>query len=502
MDGYQMVKRLLPVFVFLTFAGIALAILGLDLRGYPFGSNDGPSLLCSYFGSQLLHPGTEKVLACTYDHQPVYFYFLKVLRWMTLDNINLLRHIHVLFWVACVLLVYLLARKRGNSFLASFVGCLYLLSSPFFLLQGLQIRMYILYLFFALVLFWFRDQTTIDRVKARAVVIIGYLTYLFIVVPVGIWDLMDVVAARGKNLLLKVKLNLLLIGLVAVKAYYVYFHRFVRRGSGDWYLKHDWFKHANELLIPVVGWPDFSLPFDDYAKAGLVAFGLVAVFFIVAFVKGEQRIKNHLLFCFTSWLLILFIRFVLRIDEVEYRYILYVTPILLFVGLEFLKNQSKLIKTIALVITLAGTGLNVYWMTHKYAPSPEVIKPYLSLRDLLQKYKPQELYTFEEYTITNYVMSYQTFLYGIHIPILEMDEYSAPYLIQGNTFALIDVFEGRGGHARIKIIEQKTGYKFESLGCVDFGHPKVCLFKIDAGHEFDKYTPEEIKRVLVPWEYP
>lgn len=486
------------IFSILGFLLISNLAIGSDILSYVFGPNDGPSILCSYFNLELLHPGLVKALACTYDHQPLYFYILKILRVISSNNLTLIRYFHLFIWIGTIQFFYYMCRKRGNGVFSSFIVSSYLLTSPLFIHQALQMRMYIIYLLIVLVLFWHRERKSSDNITFRTISILGYFNFLFTIIPVAVWDLIDIVKNKGKNIFNKLGWNSPLLILLSIKIYYLYYHRFVRRGAGLWYHSHDIWRHISDIMLQVIGWPEAQTPFLIHYIIGTIIFLTVVIFMALEYRKGFKKNRESILFCLISYIFILIIRFGFRIDEVETRYILYLTPIILLICLDFVRRNRQPVKYFALSLVLISIISNFYWIRN-YFKTGAAFNTHRDVRELISNYNPPFIYTFDEYHIANYIMAYQKFLYDIYVPILEIHEFTSHYYLHGITYGLIE--NSPIAQKRLdSMVEKGSLISYESLGCFQFGHPNVCFYKLQGSHQFDHLSEDQINKMLVPWD--
>lgn len=476
---------------------------GTDLTAYDYRYQDGSSYLCSFFDWKLFHFGRKDIIACTYDHQPFYFLFLKLVRFLSSNNLVLMRWAHQIVWFLIGLSIYRLSKKFGHSKILSALVSIATLSSPIVLEQTLQLRMYTLYLLMFLILFERRYFLDWEGKITRLWMLVSYMTFIFILLPIAFWQLSDVVKAGKKQFIKIIKDNSVLITLVSLKVIYVFYHRLGRRmWPGDlWYSTFDSWRNFQEWFNCFIGWR--YLPMDSFSIFLItIHTAILLVIVTKVYLIKNKSILSIINLCIFSYITIYCLRFILVIEEIEYRYILYTTPLLLIVSLEILKNKSKFYTYLmgAFLVTLNVTN---YTISHYFIHPIHNTKDRITkLNHFIAQEKPPYVYSLFEYRDVNYHMSYLHMFWGKSVPVFEVKDQFSAFLFTGTNYILVQSGDELGDEKRFTKLLEMTESKAEKLFCIDLQHPPVCLFKVIGEKRFDHLTTDEIKKHLIPQRTP
>ena len=487
------------VALFFFFLLIGFYSLDWNLENYKFKSNDGPSYLCSFFGWELFHFGLPNVIACTYDHQPLYFIFLKAIRFLSFDGLTLIRFFHQLIWSLCGVLLYKISRDRGHLKLISFLFSLLIFTTPFLFDLSLQIRMYTLYLLIFLILFRQRENASIDSWPIVSTVYVGYFTFIFILVPVAYWILCELNEKKFKNVIKSLKKYIPLLLLVSFKFIYVFHHRLIRREwpSVSWFNSHDIWRHLVEMVSPVAGWP-FTYALNVYDDIGLLISIILLILIILDFKSSDSKLKTISGLCIFSYSVILLLRYVFKIEEIEYRYVLYVTPLAYLLSLKYFEMGNRLVKNIYYFVFTLIIVSNISWFNRQANAQNEQFVEIDKLNKTLKQNNIKTIYTYNEYRDNNYIASYLKLFLGEEIKFLNINPAFNHFFFTGTQYLILESHNPPYELKNIKELKSSLNVSLEKFYCVDLEYPKFCLYKVKGNSRFDHLPDSEISKFLVP----
>lgn len=480
---------------------ILLFYLGFDLSKYEFMYNDGPSYFCSFFGRELFHFGSKDIIACTYDHQPFYFILLKWIRFLTRSDINLMRWLHQLIWVACGVYIYEIAINRGHNKFISVLVALAVLTSPAILIMSLQFRMYTLYLLFALILIHRRETLRWDALTTRILAFLAYLNFIFVLLPLAQWHFSDLMKSKWRSFKKIIQQNSILILLASVKVVYVAYHRVGRRPwpGYSFYETYDFYRHFQEMYNVILGWPYTNMLTLNLILVTIyttVVLGMV----LFVYLYGDVKNRSVIHFCVISYAVIFVLRFVFIIEEIEYRYILYVTPLLFITSIELVKNQRPRYQYAICIFLLLIITTNFSYGKKFIDLNPITKNEILKLHELIKKEKPRFMYSFFEYRDVNYIMSYLHMFWGENVPILEFKHSIGYELLAGINYFIVETSSKSHEPVLFREIINNTKSKAELLACLDLNYPRVCIYKIFGDQNFKNLSDDKIKQYLIPFK--
>ncbi|WP_127717718.1 glycosyltransferase family 39 protein [Halobacteriovorax sp. HLS] len=204
-------------------------VLNLNIDRHLLHGNEGYSISCAREGLKLLHPGLPEIYGCTYDHQPLYFYFLKVVKYFTGENLISLRYTSVLFSLLTIITAFFHCRRKGVSPINTFTVISSMSFFYLFFYHSLYLRMYPLFILTsALILYQVdlilnhkkRDYRLINTVQY-----IGYFSFILSFVFVPLQILITPKEDRKKNL---IYLSPLIIHFL-IKLPFLIYHRILER---------------------------------------------------------------------------------------------------------------------------------------------------------------------------------------------------------------------------------------------------------------------------------
>ncbi len=477
---------------------VFLVYFGTDLSVYDFRFNDGSSYLCSFFNWELFHFGRKDIIACTYDHQPLYFLFLKLIRLLTNNNLELMRWAHLIVWFLIGLYIYQISKKFGHNKILSALVSIATMSSPIVLEQTIQFRMYTIYLLLFLILFERRFFSGWQGKVTRLWTLISYMTFIFILLPLAFWHLSDVVKSGKKQFVKILKENYILIIFVLLKVTYVIYHRVGRRTwPGDfWYSSFDSWRNFQEWFNCFIGWRYTKME-PAFITLGIIHTAILLVMVIKVYLTKNKSIIPIINLCIFSYITIFCLRFFAVVQEIEYRYIIYATPLLLIASLEIVKNKSKY-TTSLMGAFLISLNLTNYSVSNRFIyPTQRTKDGMTKFNQFIDKERPPYIYSFHEYRDVNYHMSYLHMFWGKSIPVFEVQDHFSAFLFTGTNYFMVQSGEALGDEQRFKKILEMTEAKATKLFCIDLQDPPVCVHKVIGERRFDHLTTDEIQKHLI-----
>jgi len=487
------------VFFLIILVIVFLVYFGTDLSVYDFRFNDGSSYLCSFFDWELFHFGRKDIIACTYDHQPFYFLFLKLVRNLTNNNLELMRWAHQIVWFLIGLFIYNISKKLGHGKILSALVSIATLSSPILLEQTLQFRMYTFYLLFFLILFDRRFFSRWQGKVTRLWAMISYMTFIFILLPLAFWHLSDVVKSGKKQFIKILKENYILITLVLLKVTYVIYHRVGRRPwPGDfWYSSFDSWRNFQEWFYCFLGWRYLNVE-SFFVWLGIFHTTILLLIITKLYSTKNKSVRSIINLCLFSYAIIFILRFVFVVQEIEYRYIIYTTPLILITSLEILKDKTWLYH-ILMGAFLISLNLTNYFISPRFIYPLQTTKNEISkMNQFIQQENPPYFYTFHEYRDVNYHMSYLHMFWRKSVPFFEVKDSFYPLLLTGNQYFLVEQGFDDSEEKRLNKILEMTEAKATKVFCIDLQYPKVCVHKVTGNKRFDHLTTDEIQKNLIP----
>jgi hypothetical protein len=312
--------------------------------------NDGVSIYCSMFSwLDLIHPGKPELLACTYDHQPIYHYIVKALGPFVSYKLGFFQVLNSLF---CTISVFLLFRIYSTSldFLSAFTCSIFFFSSFSVLFSIQELRMYCLFILSSTILFT-NSLAPEKSLKQNISLVIGYFNFYFYIIPLFSFLISHLKDIKRFSKSMKFSLGLIFIGLL-IKTPFVIWWRASSRGGK---FEYDLIYLKNEFLLRV---------FDGTATFSVVSFILTAIGIILLIQSNTTKIRH---FIFTQFAIVVSIllvfMFVLKSEEIVWRYFVFLYPIFsYFLFLAYSKIDKPYLRHLLSIILLALAGQNFYKM--------------------------------------------------------------------------------------------------------------------------------------------
>lgn len=305
-------SALLFLFLFL------MTLFQWKLGGAWYSNNDGVTLSCASESIwRLFHPGLQSVWGCTYDHQPLYFFIVKLI-------LNTLGHELIHFqllnaiFLSLGLTLFIRELSKHVHWVYAVTVPIFLCSSWFVLGHLQEIRMYTTYLFSTLLL-----QTLALRytrgikpsLRSGLLHLAGYFNFFLYLIPMTFY--LHLIRAEFKNrgptfrLITALAALLLLIKLPFIIWWRVYMR------SGETEFKQHGLIESFELLF--YGHPSFLW-------IGTTLSFLAIIYHIAQYKKSS--LSRLLLYHFSFTVLFLLVtKGLLKMHEVDFRYFLYLVPI-------------------------------------------------------------------------------------------------------------------------------------------------------------------------------
>jgi hypothetical protein len=354
-----------------------------------FFHNDGVTIVCSQKSFlALLHPGNRDIIGCSFDHQPLFHYIVKLIGPIFNYNILSFEILNLILVSASVILVFHKLYQRLN-FLPSLAASLFFYAS-FSVLYFIQdLRMYCLYLLTSTVIIisYLENREKEDKLSLINA-FIGYFNFYLFIIPLGSYIAVQFNQLKSWSIPKKALLVILFI-CILIKTPYVFIWRAIERAGGETYTS------VPEILRDII-WGT-----DVYMIIGWLVFAISLFLWIKSFTWNRKNIFVTIQLSSIAILLFTFIS-ILNSHEIRWRYFHFFYPISTWLLAElFIKiNSRKIQNAIALLLIIVSTHNCINMFQRDMGKGLEIKKSAQELKKAIKKdyrFAIDNTYFFENY---------------------------------------------------------------------------------------------------------